>query len=130
MNNAIFKFQNPNNEPIKGYMPGSPERIELEKELKRQASTEIEIPLIIGGKEVKTGVTKKVTMPHNHQHVLATFHCATEETVKMAIDAALKAKEDWQKMPWIERGAILLRAAEMLAKPYRATINAATMLGQ
>ena len=130
MNNAIFKFPNPNNEPIKGYMPGSPERIELEKELKRQAGTEIEIPLIIGGKEVRTGVTKKVTMPHDHQHVLATFHCATEETVKMAIEAALKAKEQWQKMPWIERGAILLRVAEMLAKPYRATINAATMLGQ
>ncbi|MDR2084206.1 MAG: L-glutamate gamma-semialdehyde dehydrogenase [Bacteroidales bacterium] len=130
MNNAIFKFPNPNNEPIKGYMPGSPERIELEKELKRQSSTEIEIPLLIGGKEVRTGVTKKVTMPHNHQHVLATFHCATEETVKMAIDAALKAKEEWQKMPWVERGSILLRAAEMIAKPYRATMNAATMLGQ
>jgi 1-pyrroline-5-carboxylate dehydrogenase len=111
-------------------LKGSPEREKLVKELDRQSNTEIEIPLIIGGKEVRTGVTKKVTMPHDHHHVLATFHCATEETVKMAIESALKAKEDWQRMPWEERGAIMLRAAELLAKPYRATINAATMLGQ
>ncbi|MCK9303090.1 MAG: L-glutamate gamma-semialdehyde dehydrogenase [Bacteroidales bacterium] len=130
MNNALFSFQNPDNEPILGYLKGSPEREKLVKELDRQSNTEIEIPLIIGGKEVRTGVTKKVTMPHDHHHVLATFHCATEETVKMAIESALKAKEDWQRMPWEERGAIMLRAAELLAKPYRATINAATMLGQ
>ena len=130
MNNAIFKFPNPDNEPIKSYMPNSLERIELEKELKRQSSTEVEIPLIIGGKEVRTGKTKKIVMPHNHQHVLATYHCATQETVKMAIDAALKAKDEWQKMSWIERGSILLRAAEMISKPYRAVMNAATMLGQ
>lgn len=130
MNNALFSFQNPDNEPILGYLKGSPEREKLVKELDRQSNIEIEIPLIIGGKEVRTGVTKKVTMPHDHHNVLATFHCATEETVKMAIESALKAKEDWQRMPWEERGAIMLRAAELLAKPYRATINAATMLGQ
>ncbi|MDD4142008.1 MAG: L-glutamate gamma-semialdehyde dehydrogenase [Bacteroidales bacterium] len=130
MNNALFKFPNPENEPIKGYMPGSPEREALVKELDRQSNTEIEIPLLIGGKEVRTGVTKKVTMPHDHQHVLATYHCATEETVQMAIDAALKAKIEWQNMPWIERGSIMLRAAELFAKPHRALINAATMLGQ
>lgn len=130
MNNSIFKFKEPQNEPIKGYLKGSPEREALVKELKRQASTELEIPLIINGKEVRTGDMKQIRMPHDHKHVLANYHCATAENVKEAIDSALKAKQEWQKMPWIERGAILQRAAELISHKYRATINAATMLGQ
>ncbi|MGI6719203.1 MAG: L-glutamate gamma-semialdehyde dehydrogenase [Bacteroidales bacterium] len=130
MNNSIFKFKEPQNEPIKGYLKGSPEREALVKELKRQSSTELEIPLIINGKEVRTGDMKQIRMPHNHKHVLANYHCATSENVNEAIESALKAKIEWQRMPWIERGAILQRAAELFSHKYRATINAATMLGQ
>ena len=130
MNNLLFNFPNPNNEPIKGYLKGSKEREDLVKELERQSKTEVEIPLIIDGKEVATGVTKQIRMPHNHKHVLATYQCATTKTVEMAIDAALKARIEWEKMPWIERGSILLRAAELISKKYRALVNASTMLGQ
>ena len=130
MNNAIFSFAYPKNEPVKEYRPNSPERIALDKELKRMSSTEIEIPLIIGGKEVRTGNTGKVVMPHDHKHVLATYHIAGEKEIQMAIDAALAARRAWEQMPWVERASIALRIAELLATKYRATINAATMLGQ
>lgn len=130
MNNAIFKFDLPANEPIFQYAPGSPEREALTKELERQSNLQIEIPLIIGGKEVKTGNTAKVVMPHNHQHVLATYHLASEKEVAMAIEASLKAKEEWMTMSWVERAAICLKAAELISKKYRYLLNAATMLGQ
>lgn len=130
MNNAIFHFGKPANEPIYGYMPGSKEREELLSELKRQSETEVEIPLIIGGKEVKTGKLGKVVMPHNHQHVLATYHMATDKEVQQAIDAAMAAKAKWAALGWVERCSIMLRAAELIAKKYRYVVNAATMLGQ
>ena len=130
MNNAIFNFKEPTNEPIFSYLQGSKERKLLMDELDRQSKLEIEIPLIIGGKEVRTGIMGKVTMPHNHQHVLATYHQATEKEVQMAIDTALCAKESWQTLPWDERAAIMLKAAELISKKYRYLINAATMLGQ
>lgn len=130
MNNAIFKFDLPANEPIFQYAPGSPEREALMKELERQSNLQIEIPLIIGGKEVKSGKIGKVVMPHNHQHVLATYHMATEKEAAMAIEAALKAKEEWMTMSWIERAAICMKAAELISKKYRYLVNAATMLGQ
>lgn len=130
MNNAIFSFSCPKNEPVKEYRPNSPERIELDKELARLSSGTIEIPLIIGGKEVRTGNTGKVVMPHNHKHVLATYHIAGEKEIKMAIDAALAARREWEQMPWVERASIAMRIAELLATKYRALINASTMLGQ
>lgn len=130
MNNAIFSFPHPQNEPIKSYAPGSPERAELRSKLEEFKSKEIEIPLIIGGKEIFTGDTGTVVMPTDHGHVLATYHKASPEHVQMAIDAAMKAKKSWENMPWVERASITLKVAELLATKYRATINAATMLGQ
>lgn len=130
MNNAIFSFREPKNEPILGYLKNSPERIALEKELKDQENRAIDIPLIIGGKEIRTGKIKKVSMPHDHHHTLAQFHMATEKEVSMAIDAALKAKKDWMELSWVERSSIMLKAADLIAQKYRYKMNAATMLGQ
>jgi 1-pyrroline-5-carboxylate dehydrogenase len=130
MNNSIFNFKEPKNEPILGYSKGSAERKELEKELERQSNQVIEIPLIIGGNEIKTGDIGKVVMPHNHKHLLATYHKAGINEINMAIDAALKARTEWANMSWIERASIMIKAAELITKKYRAKINAATMLGQ
>ncbi|NLA25302.1 MAG: aldehyde dehydrogenase family protein, partial [Bacteroidales bacterium] len=130
MNNSLFTMARPKNERVYLYEKGSKEREELLKELKRQEETTIEIPLIIGGKEVKTGNIGKVVMPHNHKHVLATYHKAGEKETAMAIEAAMEAKEKWQNTSWVERSAIMLKAAELLSKKYRYVINAATMLGQ
>ncbi len=130
MNNAIFTFPHPQNEPIKSYAPGSAERNELKSKLEEFKSKQIDIPLIIGGKEIRTGDTGTVVMPTDHGHVLATYHKASAEHVQMAIDAALEARKSWSEMPWVERASITLKAAELLATKYRADINAATMLGQ
>ncbi len=130
MNNAIFNFKEPKNEPIHGYLKNSKERLALEKELDRQSSEIIDIPLIIGGKEIRTGKTGKVVMPHNHGHVLANYHMATEKEIQMAIDAALNAKTDWMNLSWVERASIMLKAAELISEKYRFKLNAATMLGQ
>ncbi|NVN96047.1 MAG: L-glutamate gamma-semialdehyde dehydrogenase [Bacteroidetes bacterium] len=130
MNNAIYNFREPINEPIYSYLQGSTERKLLIEELERQTKRQIEIPLIIGGKEIKTGKIGKVVMPHNHQHVLATYHQATEKEVQMSIEAALQAKDDWMNLPWDERASIMLKAAELISKKYRYVLNAATMLGQ
>lgn len=130
MNNAIFNFAAPVNEPIFKYLKGSPEREALEKELKKQMSEEIEIPLIIGGKEVRTGNLGKVVMPSNHKHVLATYHKAGEKEINMAIEAALEAREKWESMSWVERASIMAKAAELISTKYRYVMNASTMLGQ
>lgn len=130
MNNGRVLITRPVNEPVKEYLPNSAERIALEAELKRQSSEEIEIPLIINGKEVRTGNLGKVVMPHDHKHVLAHYHKTTEKEVTMAIDSALKAKKEWERMPWDERANIIARIAETLSKRHRARLNAATMLGQ
>ncbi len=130
MNNSNFEFKEPKNEPILAYAPGSVERELLQKELERQYNQTIEIPLIIGGKEVKTGKMGKVVMPTEHQHVLATYHMVGEAEVKAAIAAAMEAKKKWEQMPWLERASIMMKAAELLAKKYRYKLNAATMLGQ
>ena len=130
MKNAIFSFPLPANEPVKIYLKGSPEREALEAELKKQSSQVIEIPLIIGGKEVRTGNTGKVVMPHDHQHVLATYHKAGEKEVQMAIDAAMAAHKEWSELDWTVRATILLKIADLIAGKYRAVINASTMLGQ
>ena len=130
MKNAVFNFPLPANEPVKSYLKGSPERVALEAELKRQSSVELDIPLIIGGKEVRTGNTGKVVMPHDHAHVLATYHKAGPEEVRMAIKAALDAHEEWAELDWTVRASIMLKIADLLAGEYRAVINAACMLGQ
>jgi len=130
MNNAIFKFERPTNEPILSYEPCSKERVALEKEIKNLSESVMDIPLIIGGKEIRTGVTGKVVMPHNHSHVLATYHMAGEKEVQMAIDAALEAHKTWSNVSWVERLSITLKAAELISKKYRGLVNAATMLGQ
>ncbi|MDD5570798.1 MAG: L-glutamate gamma-semialdehyde dehydrogenase [Bacteroidales bacterium] len=130
MNNAVFNFFDPGNEEIVHYEPGSEAREELIKEIEKLQSNEIEIPLIINGKEVRTGKTAKVVMPHDHGHVLATYHMATEKEVKMAVDAALKAHEEWSNLSWIIRSSILIKVGELISAKYRHLINAATMLGQ
>ena len=130
MNNAIYNFPMPSNEPVLEYLKGSKERIKLDQELKRQAENPIEIPLIIGGKEVRTANTGTVTMPHNHKHVLATYYMATEKEVQMAIDAAKSAHRIWSDLTWTIRASIMLKAAELISTKYRHVMNAATMLGQ
>ena len=130
MNNALYNFPVPENEPVLEYLSGSTERKLLEQELSRQENTEIEIPLIIGGREIRTGDTGKVTMPHRHGHLLATYHKAGEKEIKMAIDAALEASKKWSDITWTTRASILLKAAELISKKHRNLLNAATMLGQ
>lgn len=130
MNNAIFNFREPVNEPICSYLPESREWQQLSQELERQSAQQIEIPLIIGGQEIRTGQTGNVIMPHDHNHVLATYHKAGEREIQLAIEASLQAKESWMTMHWIERASIFLKIGELIAKKYRFLLNAATMLGQ
>ena len=129
MNNAIYNFREPKNEPALSYKPEARNEL-MEEELQTQKNQVIDIPLIIGGKEVRTGKTGKVVMPSDHQHVLATYHMATEKEVSLAINAALDAKCEWMTLSWMERAAIMAKAAELISKKYRYRINAATMLGQ
>jgi len=130
MANGIFHLPEPTNEPILDYRPGSPERTTLRQALDTMARETVEIPLLIGGKEIRTGRTASCVMPHDHRHVLGTYHQAGPNEVGEAIRCALAARPAWSEMPWWERAAILKRAAELLAGPWRARINAATMLGQ
>ena len=130
MSNAIFSLPESHNEPILPYAPGSKERALLKAELERQYHQEIEIPLIIGGKEVRTGKTQKAVCPHDHQHVLARYHEAGEAEVRMAIDAAMAAKKDWEATPWEDRAAIFHKMASLISSKYRYILNAATMLNQ
>ena len=130
MNNAIYNFKEPGNEPVLSYLKGSNERILLEKELEEQGNKVVDIPLIISGIEIRTGETGKIVMPTDHNHVLAIYHKATDKEVALAIKAALAAKECWMTLAWMERAAIMIRAAELISKKYRFVLNAATMLGQ
>lgn len=130
MYNAIFDYTKPVNEPVKSYVPGSRDRKQLVAEMEKMSSEVMDIPLIIGGKEIRTGNTGKVVMPHDHGHVLAEYHMAGPAEVQMAIDAAMKAHKLWESVPYVERMSIMLKAAELLAKKYRMRINAATMLSQ
>jgi 1-pyrroline-5-carboxylate dehydrogenase len=130
MLNAIINVPSPKNEPIKSYAPGSPERALLQKEIAAQRATQLEIPLIIGGEEVRTGDFGDCRMPHLHGRLLARYHRAKKEHVQKAINAAVKAQPAWAAMDWEQRAAIFLKAAELLAGPYRMILNAATMNGQ
>ncbi|MFN7959530.1 MAG: L-glutamate gamma-semialdehyde dehydrogenase [Holophagaceae bacterium] len=130
MSNAIFSLPASHSEPILPYAPGSRERALLKAELDRQFNQQLDIPLIIGGKEVRTGRTQKAVCPHDHQHVLATYHEAGEAEVRQAIDAALAAKKDWEATPWEDRAAIFHKMASLISAKYRYILNAATMLNQ
>jgi 1-pyrroline-5-carboxylate dehydrogenase len=131
MVNAAVHLPVPQNEPVKTYAPGSPERSALKAKLKEMQNRQVEIPLIIGGKEVRTGDTENIVLPHNHKHVVGKFHKASPKEVKMAIDAALDAYAMWSQMDWESRAAIFLKAADMITlTDWRDIINASTMLGQ
>ena len=130
MNNSVISFPLPANEPVKSYLPGSPERIALDQELERQFNTVVDIPIIIGGKEIRTGDTGTITCPHDHQHVLATYHKVGRKEVEMAVEAAMEAWKTWSRTPWTTRAAIVMKMAELLATKYRPILNASTMLGQ
>lgn len=125
-----FKVPRAVNEPVKSYAPGSPEREELKKKIAEMRAEVREIPMFIGGKEIHNADKVKLSSPHNHQHVLGYFSKSTKEDVLAAIDAALAAKQQWADFPWEQRAAIFLKAADLIAGPYRAELNAATMLGQ
>ena len=127
---ALFRPPPARNEPVRGYEPGSPERAALQRRLERMRSERPEVPLVIGGRDVTTGVTKPAVMPHDTAHVLADVHQGGAEHVAQAIDAAAAAAKEWSRWPWEERAGVFLRAAELLAGPWRDTLNAATMLGQ
>jgi 1-pyrroline-5-carboxylate dehydrogenase len=127
---GIPKIEMPVNEPIRAYGPGSKEKAELKAKLRELSGKKIEIPCVIGGRNVRTGNTGLCVMPHDHKHVLGVYHKAGKREVHAAIKAALDAKESWSRMPWEARAAIFMRAADLLAGEYRATLNAATMLGQ
>jgi 1-pyrroline-5-carboxylate dehydrogenase len=130
MTHGTFQTPVPTNEPVRGYAPGSPERASIEAELARQAAETVEVPLIIGGEEVRTGNTAEMVMPCEHGHVLGRYHQAGPEEVARAIDAATEARCTWDAMPWEDRAAIFLKAADLLADPWRDRVNASTMLNQ
>ncbi|EAZ81133.1 L-glutamate gamma-semialdehyde dehydrogenase [Algoriphagus machipongonensis] len=127
---GFFNVPTPVNEPVKAYAPGSPERIELQAALEQARSVQVDVPMYIGSEEVRTGNTKSMSPPHDHQHILGHFHEGDASHVEQAINAALGAKHAWENMAWEQRAAIFLKAADLIAGPYRAKINAATMLGQ
>ncbi len=131
MANAIFNVQLPPNEPVKNYAPGSPEKAALKAKLDEMAKQTIDIPIIIGGKEIRTGDTDNCAMPHDHKHILGKYHKVTEKEVKMAIDASMLAHKNWSRMDWQDRVSVFLKAADLLSQTeWRYILNAATMLGQ
>ena len=130
MSLAVFKTPHPKNEPVLSYAPGTQEREALQKALKEMRSAEIDVPMYIGGEEVRTGKKVRMAPPHDHKHTLGYFHEGDAGHVEQAINAALGAKKAWAELSWEHRASIFLKAADLLAGPYRAKINAATMLGQ
>ena len=130
MSNAQWRTPNPVNEPVLPYAPGSPERAALQQTVQKMSAEQIEIPLEIGGREVRTGRIGKATKPHAHKHVLATFHMGGAAEVEAAAKAAAKAYPAWSTTPWVDRAAIFLKAAELLAGPWRQRLNGSTMVGQ
>ena len=131
MSNGIFSVPFPDNDPVRSYAPGTRDREILKKRIAELKNEVLDIPIIIGGKEVRTGNTDKCVIPHKHSHVLGTYHKAGKEEVNLAIEAALNARDTWASMPWNERAAIFLKAADLLTTDYwRSTLNAATMLSQ
>ena len=127
---GIFRPPAPANEPVRDYAPGSPERAELQRRLAEMEAERLDVPCVIGGEEVRTGDLAHAVMPHRHEHVLADVHQAGAAEVERAIGAAAEAWHDWSRTPWEDRAAVFLRAAELLAGPWRTTMVAATMLNQ
>ena len=130
MANGIFTPPAPKNEPIKNYRPGSEERVRIEAEIKNLCSQKFDIPLIIGGKEIRTNDTAELRSPSDHSRSFGIYHKATKEHVNMAAEASKAAKKEWEELPWQERAGIFLKAAAMLSGSWRYKLNAATMLGQ
>ncbi|MDR2496091.1 MAG: L-glutamate gamma-semialdehyde dehydrogenase [Tannerellaceae bacterium] len=130
MNNSIFTFARPGNEPVKAYAPASTDKSLLKQALKQLSSEEWDIPLIIGGREVRTGNTGRVAMPHNHKHSLGIYHKAGEKEIRLAIEAAIEAQRMWSELPWTERAMVMMKIAELIAGKYRYLLNASLMLGQ
>jgi len=130
MPNAFYKIPAVTNEPVLSYAPGSPEKLEVKKELKSLKGKKLQIPMVIGGKRVKTKETVSIHPPHELDHELGHYYKGTAAHAKQAIAAALKAKPAWEAMAWEDRAAIFLKAADLLSGPFRARMNAATMLCQ
>ena len=130
MARGFFNVPVATNEPVKGYAPGSPEREELLATYKTMFNSNIDVPMHINGVEVRTGNIKNITPPHDHQHVVGQYHTAEKSHVDEAISTALAARKLWSSVSWMERASIFLKAAELLAGPYRAKMNAATMIAQ
>ncbi|WP_405609038.1 L-glutamate gamma-semialdehyde dehydrogenase [Polaribacter sp. Asnod1-A03] len=130
MTRGFFNVPKAVNEPVKGYAPGSPEREELLATYKAMFNNNVDVPMHINGEEVRTGNTKNITPPHDHQHIVGQYHTADKTHVDTAISTALAAREAWSSISWMERASIFLKAAELLAGPYRAKMNAATMIAQ
>ena len=130
MSKGVFNVPIATNEPVKSYIKGSKERVELINTYKEMYNSNLDIPLYIGGKEIFTNNKQNITPPHDHKHIIGCYSVAEEKHIEDAIDCALKAKEKWSNLPWNHRVAIFLKAAELLAGPYRAKLNAATMIAQ
>ena len=130
MSNAYFTIPTPINEPVLNYAPGSPERAAVAAQYKKYFEGHADIPMYIGGAEVRTNNTRNITPPHDHQHVVGHYHLADEAIVDQAISNALASRKAWADTPWEHRAAVFLKAADLLAGPYRAKINAATMIAQ
>jgi 1-pyrroline-5-carboxylate dehydrogenase len=130
MGKGFFQVPTAYNEPIKSYAPGTPEREEVLKQYRAYFNGNEDIPMYIGGKDVKTGNTKPISPPHDHKHLVGQYHTADQEDVSNAISNGLKAREQWADLEWEQRAAIFLKAAELISGPYRARINAATMIAQ
>jgi len=130
MGKGFFQVPRAKNEPVKGYAPGSPEREEVLKQYDAFYKGSVEVPLYIGGEEIRTGNTRSMSPPHEHKHILGSYHLAEKKHVELAIETALEARKAWSELRWEQRAAIFLKAADLIAGPYRAKMNAATMLGQ
>ena len=130
MGKGFFKVPMAVNEPVLSYAPGSKERENVLKAYKSMYNSTIEVPMYIDGKNIKTGQTQTMSPPHDHKHIVGTYHTANQADVELAISSALEARESWSQLPWEQRAGIFLKAAELIAGPYRAKINAATMMAQ
>jgi 1-pyrroline-5-carboxylate dehydrogenase len=130
MGKGFFQVPTAFNEPIKGYAPGTPEREEVLQQYKAYFNGNVDVPLYIGSEEIKTGNTKPMSPPHDHKHIVGHYHIAEKKHIIKAISNALDSRNAWANLTWEQRAAIFLKAAELLAGPYRAKINAATMIAQ
>ena len=130
MGKGFFKVPVAKNEPVLSYAPGTKERENVLSAYKSMYNSKVEVPLYINGAYIKSGVTQTMSPPHDHQHIVGTYHTANKSHVEQAISTALEARKTWAELPWEQRAGIFLRAAELIAGPYRAKINAATMMAQ